>query len=204
MAHATDRTLLANLGFADPDKKLPEHDIACQYIAQPENLHSIASKLIGRKSNGDSWKNYEWVPYEREWIDLLSVHDVSFEFPISKGRGQYKTTIGFLDLIFHARYHSRETCGDEVKYGGETDKFAIEVKITPVLVASIIRQINLYREFESAQGFRWLLVTHFPISKEDNQMLKSATILHVRLGSKFDAFLARQKDGSEEAESEEI
>jgi hypothetical protein len=32
MAHSFDTTLLARLGFADPDRKKPEHDLACQYL----------------------------------------------------------------------------------------------------------------------------------------------------------------------------
>jgi hypothetical protein len=34
--HAHDRTLIASLGFADPDKKNRRHTLACQYLAQPE------------------------------------------------------------------------------------------------------------------------------------------------------------------------
>ena len=35
MTHAHDRTLLASLGFADPDKKDQMHDLACEYLSQP-------------------------------------------------------------------------------------------------------------------------------------------------------------------------
>lgn len=36
MAHTSDRTLLASLGFADPDKGDRRHTLACQYLCQPE------------------------------------------------------------------------------------------------------------------------------------------------------------------------
>lgn len=42
MAHAHDRTLLAKLGFADPDKKDARHDLACRYTALPESGLAIA------------------------------------------------------------------------------------------------------------------------------------------------------------------
>lgn len=44
MAHSSDRTLLASLGFADADKKDRRHTLACQYLCQPE----VAMRLLGR------------------------------------------------------------------------------------------------------------------------------------------------------------
>lgn len=34
--HSHDRTLLARLGFQDPDKRNPLHDRACAYLGEPE------------------------------------------------------------------------------------------------------------------------------------------------------------------------
>lgn len=31
--YSHNRTLLASAGFADPDKKDPEHDLACRYLS---------------------------------------------------------------------------------------------------------------------------------------------------------------------------
>jgi hypothetical protein len=43
--HSFDRTLLAKLGFSDPDSRDRMHDLGCQYLAQPE----IAStQCLGR------------------------------------------------------------------------------------------------------------------------------------------------------------
>lgn len=43
MAHSSDRTLLASLGFADPDKKDRRHTLACQYLAQPSILQKVVA-----------------------------------------------------------------------------------------------------------------------------------------------------------------
>ncbi len=46
--HSHDRTLIAELGFKDPDKGEPEHDLACNYLASiPERLCALA---LGCKS----------------------------------------------------------------------------------------------------------------------------------------------------------
>lgn len=39
--HSHNRTLIAKLGFADADKKLPKHDIACQYLGEPEQMMKL-------------------------------------------------------------------------------------------------------------------------------------------------------------------
>ncbi len=40
--HSHNRTLIAKLGFADSDKKSPRHDLACQYVIEPEQLATLA------------------------------------------------------------------------------------------------------------------------------------------------------------------
>jgi hypothetical protein len=39
--HTHDRTLIASLGFNDPDKKNVLHDLACAYLTQTEVIRSI-------------------------------------------------------------------------------------------------------------------------------------------------------------------
>jgi hypothetical protein len=93
--HSHDRSLLANLGFADPDKKDPKHDWACQYLCQPE---------VGKK-----WLGLLTFPYlsdrQKATWNFKDFADLHFrtEVPISKGEGQYKTTIGFLDVLVTGR-----------------------------------------------------------------------------------------------------
>lgn len=106
--HSHDRTLLAKLGFADPDKKDRRHDLACQYLALPENAERLARLALG-------WSDLEAVlpratyPFHREvcrWRCLESATRIKvtpkLEVPLSKGDGQYKTTIGFLDVAVGA------------------------------------------------------------------------------------------------------
>ncbi len=81
-----DRTLLANLAFADPDKQDPLHDLGCQYIARPE----VSSLLgLGRPH-----------PEQRPLLEV----------PSSKGQDQYKTTIGFLDVVLPMQQASTQKC----------------------------------------------------------------------------------------------
>lgn len=86
--HAKDRTLLAGLGFTDPDKKNPLHDLACQYLASEER----STKILGLTTAG--------VRDRAAWV----LDGTSLEEHITKGEGQYRTTIGFADLIVRGRY----------------------------------------------------------------------------------------------------
>lgn len=45
MAHSSDRTLLASLGFQDPDRKSSTHTLACQYLCEPEVTAKLAKML---------------------------------------------------------------------------------------------------------------------------------------------------------------
>ena len=45
MSHTHDRTLLASLGFADPDKGDRRHTLACQYLSDPGRLIKVLEAL---------------------------------------------------------------------------------------------------------------------------------------------------------------
>lgn len=71
--HSHSRTLIAKLGFADPDKKSPRHDLACQYLGEPEQIAKIAKLL---------WPNLRGDYIESPDIALISratIEDLRFE-----------------------------------------------------------------------------------------------------------------------------
>jgi hypothetical protein len=165
--HSHDRTLLSSLGFADPDKRDKRHDWACQYLSLPENVTTI-------------------VKTRYPWPEEPGTAKVRSEFALSKGEGQYKTTIGFIDLI--------------VVFADRRRGCAVEVKIHPVGAGEILRQINLYREFVDAY---WLVATEFAMEADDVEQMRAAGIVHVRLGDKFDAY-CKARSTAAESQSPEI
>jgi len=79
MTHSHERTLLANLGFGDKDKRNPRHDLACQYLAQAPVFAKLMAPCLAPK------------------CDVQSA-TIKHEHHITKGQAHYKTTIGFADL----------------------------------------------------------------------------------------------------------
>lgn len=118
--HSHDRTLLAQLGFADRDKQNPLHDLACQYLIQPEQAHRLAGMCQdvceelpepSLHANGHRVGRDEWDRARVEGKRLVEiqswslaprrVHKTALEWAIVKGEGQYKTVIGFADAVVH-------------------------------------------------------------------------------------------------------
>jgi hypothetical protein len=185
MAHTHDRTLLNRIGFMDPDKKLPRHDMACRYLAQP----AILQKLMKLESDAK--------------------YETHLERVISKGSHQYLQHVGFVDLWVVAQHRFRveqEVLHAGTKFERPGEKYTtwdnqsalIEVKISPVLTSDIIRQLNLYREYTRADWKNWggsltFAVVDFDLTASDRDALMSADIRPVRLGADFEAWLAAQE-----------
>lgn len=159
MSHAHDKTYIASLGFSDPDKKDPRHDLACRYLARPEVYQLILKRF----------KNYN---------DKEIILKTSFEVPLIKGFGDYRTIIGFLDLELLSNNF----------------KLIIEVKIQKINVSDILRQINFYAEFIPYGVPRYIVATIFPLSKDEIDFLRDSGIMHVFLGSKFDNYVIEQNN----------
>lgn len=129
MAHAYDRTLLSSLGFADKDKGNGLHDFACLYVADESDFLGIET--------GFSWKDDQKIKMDRGRLEV----------PITKGHGQYKTTIGFADVVRHGvldRHQELVTIG-------------IEVKVGAIGFGEVLRQIQLAPPIDqgpSALSFR--------------------------------------------------
>lgn len=64
MAHSHDWTKLSQFGFSDPDKKDPDHELACAYLAQKD----VAKKLIGAVEPKYP-ETYEKALKVREWFE---------------------------------------------------------------------------------------------------------------------------------------
>lgn len=75
--YAHDRTLLASLGFADLDKRVDRHDLACRYLTRPGLLE---------KATGPVFPDVKFFGYEHERM-------------LVKGEGKYQTVIGYIDLV---------------------------------------------------------------------------------------------------------
>jgi hypothetical protein len=182
MSHSHDQTLISRLGFSDPDKKLPRHDMACRYVARPEVLQRLLQ-----------------APADAKYSPQLEV-------VISKGEGKYRQHVGFVDVMANV-VHSFgvvEVPASRVEkaYSYKTQTMVMvlaEVKIQPVLASEIIRQLNLYRQYVNlgSYGSKWetlklFAVVDFDLTESDRQALLSAQIKPVRLGPDFETWLGQQ------------
>ena len=101
--HSHDRTLISSLGFADPDKKEPLHDLACSYLTEPDVIRSVFGKpkhRVGFDVDGLIDDEMEGGPFaldgRSEWKQS---YNTKLEVPLLKGEGKYQTTIGFVDAL---------------------------------------------------------------------------------------------------------
>lgn len=239
--HSHDRTLLARLGFSDPDKKDPRHDLACQYLALRENQERLAEMLFLGPLRAKQVKGYKfWTggverPSRNVRSTLLPMHAdrAVLELPVSKGVGQYKTTVGFVDVSF--TWHLEEVIEGEMlqvsrlRFDPLTNErlpplaapcrgervesleewvphsarerhpfwLCAEVKVAPSPVGDVLRQVKLYREHlvESSAGRHppFVLATVYPMGASDVAALKAERITHIRLGPKFDEWVAARE-----------
>lgn len=191
MTHSFNKTLLASLGFSDKDKKDKRHDLAIQYLEKSK----VQSRIV------------ESIAVSPQ-TTKITAHFIEQEKLISKGDGKYKTTIGFVDAILKLWLVREDIDQEENKVN-----ILVEVKINPVSVGDIIRQIRLYSEYStdytpysdfvlgSFKGndklwlkYYKLLITCFDFSKEDVRSLEDAGIFPIRLGKDFEEFVKAQQE----------
>lgn len=205
--HAHERTLLARLGFADPDRRDPLHDIACRYLAMPEVSLRVA-KLLDLEYSHRPQCLQTSTGYEMKCESSRFVKKVrsKCEHEIYKGVGQYRSTVGFLDLYLqveleesYTNVQKRRDCLQHSTHPWEPDSdfvmpdaefAAIEVKSTDVPVSDVIRQINLYRSYSNIG--RWILATTYPLNQSQVDCLVNARIRHIHLGQRFQEFVKEQ------------
>ncbi len=204
--HAHERTLLARLGFADPDRCDPLHDIACRYLAT-QAVFSRLAKFLGDAFQENNYESEDSV-FETRSVASASVRVIraTHEAEISKGYGQYRTTVGFVDVLLATELIQNHTDVKKrpVRKKGDNESWqpcesfwrqcyadvAIEVKSNPLPIGDIIRQINLYRSYCSFDT--WILATTYPLPQSQYDCLVNARILHIHLGQRFQDFVKEQ------------
>ena len=144
-------------------------------------------------------------------------HKITFEYPITKGEGQYKTTIGFADLVitFDVRTYCRERrerrrSGTSYSWGrweslpdthGRRQVNAgVEVKASHIQVGEVLRQLQLYRAYTDSStpycgpGWNdianWIVATTYALSVAEVDAFRNERFLHVRLGDGFREFVS--------------
>lgn len=102
MTKTSDQTLLAKMGFSDPDKKLSEHDLACAYVLRPE----IADKILNDPNAMEALAVWQ-IRHDLGGQDVLPhIQDLTVkaerggvEVPVVKGENQYLQYVGFVDAV---------------------------------------------------------------------------------------------------------
>lgn len=182
MTHAHKNTMIARMGFADTDREAPDHDLICQFVAAsaPDVIRPIFS------------------------ANDVEIQRPRLEYPLSKGNGPYRTTVGFLDVVLPFTYDLTGTLTD---LQGKTTTTAyavpcaliVEVKSVVRSVHDVMRQLAFYREYEHElrerfaffpreSRLRWALATPSQLSARDAETLKNEGFLYLHIGERFHAW----------------
>ena len=221
--NAHERTMLARLGFADPDRRESLHDLACRYLALPETVSRLVRLLGLNQPPSDVHDCDDGVHRVATMSKAVTSQKVNLEREIAKGHDGYRTTIGFADLMLRfyveeaysnvrvRRADQEKRCGgfrmpdwQSVKdyTSGSAIYYGIEVKIRPVSLGDLIRQIKLYRSYSDTK--RWIAVTAYPLTASEIECLRNEGIIHMRLGAAFDEYVDAQSQAAAVLESPEV
>lgn len=201
MPHTHEHTLLARLGFADPDRHDPLHDAICRYLTSPVGRRAVATVC------GPQDSNYMSNGSKRTRTHEITEIETEREYPVAKGKGANRYLIGFLDAIVSATYRreeSTESASGEV----ETEvsrpihkSYVIEVKVRRESIGQILRQVNLYRDFINTNyntdyiwliDYQFVLATRYKPTDEELETLSSQNIVHLYVGKGFDRYMEEQ------------
>lgn len=136
------------------------------------------------------------------------------EHPIEKGSGQYHSVIGFIDVWVSVEIRSRITGESHFRtmiekrgggYGWECRwsrldeqvydqiNFLVEIKIEPISIGDVIRQMKFYRSFIDRPRDTYLvLATRYECGARDVELLASEGINHVHLGDEFSKWMTER------------
>jgi hypothetical protein len=221
LMHSHDRTLVARLGFDDQDKKDHRHSLACTYLASEYAAPKLFELCFAKPHEWENVRCDDLRPYNVHirGIDTVvqaGVETTKYEWPISKGEGQYRTTIGFIDLRLTFRCQisrrsaSRRPTNGHSPYSApsrthndqwgewnalpdeslsEKRTLCVEVKIGQVGADEILRQIGLYRQYLDDPQVRFVAATLFDIEQYELEQLSNANIMWVKLASGFEEYV---------------
>lgn len=194
---SNDQTYISSIGFGDPDKSSTLHDKACKYLTSDEVVEKIlmmySDKVPIRKSR-ESDKLYKiarkheipgpgLLDADNKIIDLIRINKILFystsmELPLNQEAKNFKRMVGFIDCRIEAGLDSREF-------------IYIEVKIHPVSINEIMRQIFFYKEYIQ-HTHKFVLAHKFNMSDDDKKILKLSKIDTIFLGTNFDKWVESQ------------
>lgn len=196
MAHAHESTQVKRFGVDDEDRKTSRHDLACQYLSEPKKAVTPFAPMI--KSHCELM----YKGREKSRCPVIKAKRAQTEYCLTKGEGKYLSTIGFLDVLFTLNavvnyYYKKDVPADGENWPEPAHSemlpvsLAIEVKASKSSISEAIRQIELYRQFYPEKPVAhcfWVLVTLFPITASERDLLGTAQIWHAQLGDDFEEF----------------
>jgi hypothetical protein len=166
--------MLAALGFADKDKKNARHDWAIQFLMDPANFFAPGAVLMSKPV------------FHPEWH-------------LTKGEGQYQTTVGFIDLLVDVKLCIKKGEGTEII---AHCYFINEIKIEPVAAGDILRQMRLYGDYVKqrydvrSRSIKVLSYVYadFEMHADDIKMLDTGGVVFRTLSKKgFDKYVENRE-----------
>lgn len=156
------RTLIEQLGFADPDRKSSRHDAACQYL--------ISAPTRAKLKRGAP----DWVARTEAPVEQLGSRD-------------FRRAVGFADVVFFTPSSDECECDVfEVKIAkvplGDVVR-QLKTYACHAILVDIDRRMYL-------RATRQVVVTDYDLNGAELDSLKNEGIEHLRLGRGFEEFLA--------------
>jgi hypothetical protein len=191
MAHSHDKTLLARLGFADPDKKNGLHDDLCAFLVSPGDHQSKLAELVLARSGELPSSCDKDAPGTRAACGKtladynFQVVASSTEVVLAKGHGQYASVVGFLDATCRVEVFAH--CPVHGRHLAAIREIAFEAKAGHVPAAELIRQINLYRSVADRRTL-WAAFLGFKYSAADVALLRQEKIAVIVAGQRFESW----------------
>ena len=208
-----EQILLVQSSFSNPYCGDVYHDLACQYLATPQGMNQLIS-FLGIEHKPMSWQE-RWQNLKQQSLrsQVVIANHATLAYPITKGLGRFKSTLGVADMVLHViteEQHTRvQQCERERFFPEENQEkwtewmprqdivfnnrltFGVEVKVTRPPLDELLRQIQLYRFYSGIKD--WVVVTTYAFPDSEIYSLLREDIRHLRLEKKFYAFVKDQQ-----------